>query len=98
PDATPSRVTASDSSLSSRAPARSLHCVPSARVAARFASATHRSDVPPMPTPTIVGGQVLPPAARTQSTTNVRIASTPSAGTAILTYELLSEPLPLAIS
>ena len=50
-----------------------------------------------MPTPTIVGGQVLPPAARTQSTTNVRIASTPSAGTAILRNELFSEPLPLGI-
>ena len=36
--------------------------VPSGRVAAIFARCTHRSDVPPMPTPTIVGGHVLPPA------------------------------------
>ena len=50
-----------------------------------------------MPTPTIVGGHVLPPAASTQSTTNVRIASTPSAGTAIFRNELFSDPLPFGI-
>ncbi len=50
-----------------------------------------------MPTPTIVGGQVLPPASSTQSTTKVLIASTPSAGIAIFSQELFSEPEPLGI-
>ncbi len=50
-----------------------------------------------MPTPTIVGGQVLPPAPSTQSTTNVLIASTPSAGIAIRSHELFSDPLPFGI-
>ena len=48
-----------------------------------------------MPTPTMVGGQVLPPAEITQSTTKVLIAATPSAGIAIFRNELFSEPLPL---
>src|SRR5687768_4098371 len=94
---TPSRFTAAVSSVSSFAPSTSSQWLPSGRVAARFARATHRSDVPPTPTPTIVGGQVFPPAAITQSTTNVLIASIPSAGTAILRNELFSEPLPLGI-
>jgi hypothetical protein len=45
----------------------------------------------------MVGGQVLPPEANTQSMTKVLIASTPSAGMAILRKELFSEPLPLGI-
>ena len=48
-----------------------------------------------MPTPTMVGGQVLPPASSTQSITKVLMAFTPSAGIAILSHELFSEPLPL---
>ncbi len=67
--------------VSSFAPSASAQCVPSGRVAAILARCTHRSAVPPTPTPTIVGGQVLPPASSTQSTTKVLIASTPSAGT-----------------
>ena len=67
----------------SRLPA-SAQRLPSGRVAATLARCTHRSAVPPTPTPTIVGGQVLPPASSTQSTTKVLIASTPSAGIAIL--------------
>ena len=70
---------------------------PSGRVAATLARCTHRSAVPPTPTPTIVGGQVLPPASSTQSTTKVLIASTPSAGIAIFSHELFSEPLPFGI-
>ena len=53
--------------------------------------------MPPTPTPTIVGGQVLPPASSTQSTTKRLIASTPSAGIAILSHELFSEPEPFGI-
>ena len=34
----------------------------------------HRSDVPPTPTPTMVGGQTLPPASMTRSMTKVLIA------------------------
>jgi hypothetical protein len=60
-----------------------------------LAKATHRSEVPPMPTPMIVGGQVLPPASSTQSITNVLMAATPSDGMAMRSHELFSEPLPL---
>src|SRR6185503_18738792 len=49
------------------------------------------------PTPMMVGGQVLPPASSTQSTTKVLIASVPSAGIAIRSQELFSEPEPLGI-
>src|SRR5467141_2022880 len=91
---TPSMFTAWPSSSSSLAPSGSSQRVPSARVAASFARCTHRSAVPPTPTPTMVGGQVLPPASSTQSITNVLMASTPSAGTAILSHELFSEPEP----
>ena len=45
----------------------------------------------------MVGGQVLPPASSTQSTTKVLIASTPSAGIAMRSQELFSEPEPLGI-
>jgi hypothetical protein len=86
--------TAVESSASSAAPPGSAHGIPSGRVAAIFARWTHRSAVPPTPTPTIVGGQVLPPAFNTQSMTNVLMASTPSAGIAIFNHELFSEPLP----
>ena len=91
---TPSMFTAWPSSSSSLAPSGSSQRVPSARVAASFARCTHRSAVPPTPTPTMVGGQVLPPASSTQSITNVLTASTPSAGIAILSHELFSEPEP----
>src|SRR5256885_14854042 len=91
---TPSMFTAGPSSCSSLAPSGSSQCVPSARVAATFARCTHRSAVPPTPTPTMVGGQVLPPASSTQSITKVLMASTPSAGTPILGHELFSGPEP----
>ncbi len=45
----------------------------------------------------MVGGQVLPPAASTQSTTKVLIASMPSAGMAIFRKDPFSDPLPLGI-
>src|SRR5258706_2491683 len=91
---TPSMFTASARLASSAAPSGSAQAVPRARVAAFLASATQRSEVPPMPTPTMVGGQVLPPASSTQSTTKVLIAFTPSAGIAIFSQELFSDPLP----
>ena len=72
-------------------------CVHLAKVAASFARCTQRSAVPPTPTPTIVGGQVFPPASSTQSTTKVLMASTPSAGTAMRSHELFSEPEPFGI-
>src|SRR5437870_13753268 len=91
---TPSMLTARVSASSSFAPSGSSQCEPSGRVAATFARCTQRSAVPPTPTPTMVGGQVLPPASSTQSITKVLMASTPSAGTAILSHELFSEPEP----
>src|SRR5204863_82923 len=87
-------LTARVSAASSFAPSGSSQCEPSGRVAATFARCTQRSAVPPTPTPTMVGGQVLPPASSTQSTTKVLIASTPSAGTAMRNQELFSEPEP----
>ena len=53
---------------SSRPPG-SAHAVPSGRVAAILARCMHRSDVPPMPTPTMVGGQTRPPHSITRSMT-----------------------------
>ncbi len=92
---TPSVFTAAERLFSRAAPSGSSQALPSGRVAARLARATQRSDVPPMPTPMMVGGHVLPPASSTQSMTNVLMALTPSAGIAILSHELFSLPLPL---
>ncbi len=94
---TPSMLTASPSSASSFAPSGSAQREPSGRVAASLARCTQRSAVPPTPTPTMVGGQVLPPASSTQSTTKVLMASTPSAGTAMRSHELFSDPEPFGI-
>ena len=46
------------------------------------------------PTPTIVCGQVLPPAFTTLSITKALTPKIPSAGMAIFKKELFSEPLP----
>ena len=48
--------------------------VPSGRVAATLARCMHRSEVPPMPTPTMVGGQTRPPNSMTRSMTKRLIA------------------------
>ena len=72
----------------------SLHTLPRGLVAARLAIATHCSEVPPTPTPTIVGGQVFPPAETTLSMTKDLTPLIPSAGIAIFKNELFSEPLP----
>ena len=85
------------SSSSSLAPSGSSQLVPSARVAAIFARWTHRSAVPPTPTPTMVGGHTLPPASSTLSMTKTLMPSTPSAGMHIFRNEPFSEPLPLGI-
>jgi len=45
----------------------------------------------------MVGGQTLPPASMTRSTTKVLMPSIPSAGTSILRNEPFSEPEPLGI-
>ncbi len=76
----PRLFTACDSSASSFAPSGSSQRMPSGRVAATFARCMQRSEVPPTPTPTMVGGQTLPPAWITQSTTKRFTAATPSAG------------------
>ena len=59
-----------------------------------LASFMAKSDVPPMPTPTIIGGHGLPPAAITVSKTNFLTPSTPSPGNAIFKALLFSEPKP----
>ena len=48
-----------------------------------------------MPTPTIPGGHGLPPAPTIDSSTNLLIPFTPSAGTHILRKLMFSEPEPL---
>ena len=48
-----------------------------------------------MPTPTIPGGQGLPPAPTIDSSTNCLIPFTPSAGTHIFRKLMFSEPEPL---
>src|SRR4051812_14795733 len=94
---TPSWLTTPESSCSSFAPSGSLQCEPSGRVAATFDKCTQRSAVPPTPTPTMVGGQVLPPASSTQSITNVLTASTPSAGIAPFFHQIFFYPPPFRI-
>src|SRR5690606_19975699 len=94
---TPSLLTTAESSASSFAPSGSLQTLPSGRVAATFDRCTQKSAVPPTPTPTITGGQLLPPASSTQSMTKVLTASMPSAGIAIFSQELFSEPDPFGI-
>ena len=56
-----------------------------------------RSEVPPMPTPTMVGGQTRPPHSITLSMTKRLIALTPSAGISICRNEPFSEPEPFGI-
>ena len=48
-----------------------------------------------MPTPTIPGGQGLPPAPTTESSTKRLMPFTPSAGTSIFRKLMFSEPEPL---
>jgi hypothetical protein len=93
----PSSLTASLSSVSILAPSGSGQVVPSGRVAAIFARCMHRSEVPPTPTPTIVGGQTRPPHSITRSMTKRLIAAAPSAGISICRNEPFSEPEPLGI-
>ena len=59
-----------------------------------MAISTHLSEVPPMPTPTMDGGQGRPPASRTASTTNLLMPSTPSAGLSMARRVMFSEPAP----
>src|SRR5205823_12461189 len=59
-----------------------------------FASVMHKSDDPPMPIPTMVGGHGLAPAPTTCSSTNRLIPFTPSAGTSIFMNDMFSEPDP----
>ena len=73
------------------------HVVPSGRVAAILARCMHRSEVPPMPTPTMVGGQTRPPHSITLSMTKRLTALTPSAGISICRNEPFSEPEPFGI-
>src|SRR5258708_31260824 len=87
---TPSMLTASVRLASMDAPAGSAQDVPSGRVAARLARAMHRSEVPPTPTPTMVGGQVLQPASSSLSTTSAYSAYTPTAVTGILIHALFT--------
>ena len=65
------------------------------RSSASFARRGTLSKPPPMPTPTTTGGQGLPPACFTASSTNSRTPSSPSAGVSIFTAHMFSLPAPL---
>ena len=55
------------------------------------------SKLPPMPTPTRMGGQGLDPDSATRRMTYSRIPFQPWAGASIMTRDMFSEPPPLAI-
>ena len=60
-----------------------------------MASAPTVSKLPPMPTPTTVGGQGLPPAESTASSTNSLTPASPETGVSIFTRHMFSLPAPL---
>ena len=70
---------------------------PTGRAIASLASRITRSEVPPMPTPMIPGGQGLAPDAMKVSRMNFLTAFTPSAGMNIFMALMFSEPEPLGI-
>ena len=55
------------------------------------------SELPPIPTPTTIGGHGFPPALSAVSTTKSFTPSIPSAGSAILSALLFSDPNPLGM-
>ena len=71
---------------------------PASRRSATFDSCMALSALPPMPTPTPVGGQGLPPALTTASTMKRFTPSRPSAGLSILSWLMFSEPAPFGIT
>lgn len=65
------------------------------RQSACFASRAQPSKSPPIPTPTTIGGQGLPPAIRTVSTTKSTTPARPAAGVNICRRLMFSLPKPL---
>ena len=86
-----------NSSRSSAATSGSGLTSSTGRAIASLARCMARSAEPPMPTPTMPGGQGLPPAPTIESSTNRLIAETPSAGTSIFRKLMFSEPDPLGM-
>ena len=77
-------------SLSSAAISESELGVPIGLNIASLASFTHSSAVPPIPTPTTVGGHPWPPASRMLSRTNLLIPFKPSEGSNIVIHVIFS--------
>ncbi len=93
----PLLLIAPSSSCSSAATFGSGWGCPIGLKSASLASLTVSSAVPPMPTPTSEGVHPCPPAASTQSSTNLLMPLTPSAGNSIFIHVMFSEPEPLGI-
>ncbi|MDI3493544.1 MAG: hypothetical protein PWP17_1427 [Desulfomicrobiaceae bacterium] len=70
---------------------------PMGRNSAFLASAGARSKVPPIPTPTMVGGHGLGPASAMVRTTNSLIPFQPCAGFSMAMRDMFSDPPPLAM-
>src|SRR5215212_3657077 len=90
----PRLFTAIESIFSSFSPSGSSQAEPSGRVAATLARCMQGSEVPPTPTPTMVGGQTRPPTSITRSITKALMPSLPSAGISIFRNEPFSDPAP----
>ena len=91
---TPVARAISSSSSSSFAYLSSGFLLSTERTAAFLAKRATLSIVPPMPTPTIIGGQAFGPAYLTASKNTFFTPSTPSAGTSIFKIDLFSLPKP----
>jgi len=79
---------------SSSAISGSSFLVPSSLNKACLLEITAFSKVPPIPTPTVRGGQGFPPASEIHSFTNSMIPSLPAAGGKTLARETFSLPPP----
>jgi len=90
----PSEFIFSSSSFSASRQNWSALTEPTGRNSAFLLNSAHFSIVPPTPTPTITGGQGLPPAFDTVSTINFFIPSMPSEGVSIARALMFSLPKP----
>ena len=92
----PSRFTASSQLVLELAQVRDARsAMVNGRSTAFLARSAACSKVPPIPTPTTIGGHALAPARSTVSITTSRMPATPSAGTSIRKALMFSAPKPL---
>ncbi len=93
----PSALTLASSSASMPATRSSGCSEPMSRSRAFLASTVTMSMVPPMPTPSTIGGQGLAPARETVSSTACTMPGQPCEGLSMLSDDMFSAPPPLAI-